>query len=630
MIKTNSKSVFGVIAGLVIALSLVIGAGVASALTVADIDMLAALGIISADKVASAKAALTTTQFAGLKIGSTGAEVIELQNKLISGGYLVMPAGVKTGYYGALTATAYAKYQAAQVVVTPVSTSTNSGSGKLNGDAGTLALTTYTTNVESKATESKSDVKILGFKAEASDSDISITNVKLTLDNENYTNSSKKLSNYIDSIDIYMGSKKVGSADASDFTRTSGSPETYTKAIALSNAVVKEGSANKQAFYVVVNSGSIDTDNLDARWKVVVDSVRYVDGSGVTMSDSYAGTLDKTFTYENSIANDNLSIKTSSKNPVASTIEVKKNDSTDGVLIGAFNLKADVDSSDIKINEIPVVLTFAANGTTSNKFAANVIDTLKLSIDGTSYDATLKTSDDNTLKGSGTSTYYVDLNDEDVTISAGDTAEVKIYADINEQDTNYANDTTVKASVDAAAIDAEGADTLGADQLDGSFTGKVQTLEVNAVGATLSSGTTVTTTGTSDSTASPVVKQKYVATFNFKVTASADQDIYLPLNTFAFGTAGTQGIEYTEYVNGVAIVNASLTSSADKGDNGYIVYAGDSETFTFKVTLEGNDANNVVDLTGIWYETTDSVANGTPAITTGLKYFEASGYMSKF
>lgn len=48
-----------------------------------------------------------------LGVGSTGADVVELQKILVAGGYLVMPAGVPMGTYGGLTVAAVRAYQRA-------------------------------------------------------------------------------------------------------------------------------------------------------------------------------------------------------------------------------------------------------------------------------------------------------------------------------------------------------------------------------------------------------------------------------------------------------------------------------------------------------------------------------------
>jgi len=499
--------------------------------------------------------------------------------------------------------------------------------GPLQGGAGTLDLTTTTTSVEGHATESKANVKVLGFKAEASGSDIALTNVKLVFKNcesgcdAAAETTSEKLTEYIDTVKVYMGTTQVGSADAADFTRDSGTPDTYTKTIALSGAVIRDG--DKNTFWVEVSSGSIDTDNLDALWNVDVDSIRYTDATGVILSDSYAGDLDKTFSYESASADDNIAIKTSTTNPDASTVEVKENDPVDDVLIGAFKLKVDTDSSDITLLEMPVVLHFAANGATADEFADNVISALNVKIDGTSYEADLTT--DSTSNGAGTATYTLDLNDSNVVIDSGDTVEVEIYADFNEQKTNYADGTTVYAVVDSNNFDAEGADTLAADEKDGTFTGEVQTLNLNAVNVALVSTPTLTlsTTGHDD------IASIYLAKFIFNVTAPEDFDIYLPADTFDFGTAGTEGIEYT-VSNDAPVTSAVLSSTADEGNHdNYLVSAGTTEKFTFSVYLEGDNSTDNVTIDGIWYTldtdqafTDGDVTDEEFTLTSGLDDFQ--------
>lgn len=67
-----------------------------------------ALGVVS---FAHAQANVAFTQ--DLTIGSTGSEVVALQQQLVAKGYLVMPAGTAYGYFGNLTKVALANWQAA-------------------------------------------------------------------------------------------------------------------------------------------------------------------------------------------------------------------------------------------------------------------------------------------------------------------------------------------------------------------------------------------------------------------------------------------------------------------------------------------------------------------------------------
>src|SRR5690348_8366524 len=66
--------------------------------------------------LASAQVATGFTFNNNLTIGSRGADVIQLQSFLEGQGQLVMPAGVAKGYFGALTRTALARYQAANAI----------------------------------------------------------------------------------------------------------------------------------------------------------------------------------------------------------------------------------------------------------------------------------------------------------------------------------------------------------------------------------------------------------------------------------------------------------------------------------------------------------------------------------
>ncbi len=62
----------------------------------------------------SAGASATFTM--NLTVGSTGSEVVALQQVLVAGGYLTMPAGVAMGTFGPLTKAAVAAWQAANGV----------------------------------------------------------------------------------------------------------------------------------------------------------------------------------------------------------------------------------------------------------------------------------------------------------------------------------------------------------------------------------------------------------------------------------------------------------------------------------------------------------------------------------
>ena len=99
-------------AGIAAGASLFLGAFVpmAGAVTIAELQaqinaLMAQLAVLQGSTV---PAGTTFTQ--NLTVGSRGAEVIALQQVLVSQGHLVMPAGVAMGYFGSLTKAAVAKW----------------------------------------------------------------------------------------------------------------------------------------------------------------------------------------------------------------------------------------------------------------------------------------------------------------------------------------------------------------------------------------------------------------------------------------------------------------------------------------------------------------------------------------
>jgi len=514
-----------------------------------------------------------------------------------------------------------AKANGGAVVTTPSTPTT--GSTTLKGGAGTLDLSSTSTGVKSDVKEDSTE-KILAFKAEADGSDIAVTNVKLVFAN-NSTTGSEKFTDYADEVKVFMGSTEVGSADASDFSKKAASQDEYSKTIALSNAVVKDG--DKNTFYVELTTGSIDSTDQAAHWVVNLETVRYTDGTGAIMSEDNLGGVfdtdttdyDATFGFKDSSYDDKITLKTSSSNPEASTVEVKTDDNTDEVLIGAFKLDVDDDSSDIQINELPIVVTFAGSDSDANS-PEDIIDTLTVKIDGEEYEADLDSETVSANDGDGN--YMVSFDDGDLVIDSGDVVEVKIYATFNDQENNYSDGTTVVATVAKAGIDAEGNDDV---TVSGSnFAGKIQTLRINAVNVALVSDPTLAVSTAGTDTKATV----YKANFVFNVTAPEDKDIYLPLDTFGFSSVA--GIPFTVTGDAYTIKSASLSSIADDEayyltNKGYLVAAGDTEKFTYSVFLTSTDGgSNKVTIDSIWYETEDAtkVIDGTTKITSGLTDFK--------
>jgi len=599
-----SKKILGVVTALVIVAAVLVGVNAqAQTVSCANIDaMLSALGVTDAAKVAQAKvafgcgaaapaAAVTFTR--SLTLGSTGADVTALQNWLISQGYQI-PAGA-TGYFGAQTAAAVKAYQVNKsiapavgyfgpvtmaavnaqaavppVVVVPPTTGGTTGS-TLEGGAGDLDVSKTSTDVESSLKEGEEGVNVLGIKAEADGSDIEVTSIKVTLMNASSTDgTSEKLTNYIDEVIIMLGDEEVGSVDADDFTKTSGTPDTFSKTISLNGAVIDENDDEK--IYVAVSAASnIDSDDLAADWNVVIDTIRFTDATGAILTASLSS-VDETgedFSFDAIDTDDKIDIKSSSANPDSETVLVEDDTVSEEILALVFKLDVDDDSADVMVTSIPVVLTVTAAGSNASSIE-DIIDEVIVTIDGTDYEADL--SGTGTISnGTGTATYTVDLDDDEFVIGGGDVEDVKVTLVFNEQDEegNYAENTTVTASVNPANIDAE---TDEDDIVVGGITKTGATLTLNTSAASVS-----VTSKTSEVNEAGTIG---TFSFTFKVEADGESEVVFDIDDVIYEILGPA----TDF--GTGSENLSLISGDAEDVAGTMTVEEDgTATFTLDVTI---------------------------------------------
>jgi peptidoglycan hydrolase-like protein with peptidoglycan-binding domain len=480
---------------------------------------------------------------------------------------------------------------------------TPSTPGSLQGGAGNLDLTSTSTDVEDDVEEGATE-KVYGMEASAEDSDIAITNVKVEITAVSGAYSTR-IEKYLDEVSVWLGDKKVGSADASDFNKDG---TTYSKSISLSGAVISED--DEENLYVGVTAlSSVDDDQQT--FTVSIDDVRYTDATGAILSDNGVGS--NVFGFDEEGVDDELTVKSSSANPDSATLRVDEDNKSDDFLVLAFNLDVDDKSSDIDINEIPVVVTL---GNTTGTIAST-INEVYVKVGSKEY------TGDRTGSGTGTtSTFVVDF-DDNFTIDSGDMEEVKVYVVFNKQDGNYATGTTVSASVTGTAIDAEGADDLTSSNLSGTASGKTHSLEIDAPMFDLSSKSFALSQSI-DGTATGQ-EDVFLAKFSFEVTAD-DEDIYLPFST----TSGSGSVQYT--ITGGATVDSVILDSDDSDieeTSSYKVDAGSTEKFTLSFYVRGNNAANKIEVTGFGTSTADD-STREDLITSGITDFKTNSvYLAK-
>ncbi|MBY0376545.1 peptidoglycan-binding protein [Patescibacteria group bacterium] len=451
--------------------------------------------------------------------------------------------------------------------------SSGTSSGSLTGGAGDVTSFAPTSSgTETTVGEGKTE-NVLGFDIKADDnSDLSITSAKvvLTLDN----NGSTRLERYLDSVSIMQGSNKVGSVDASDFSRT-GAVSTAT--ISLSNAVVKAGV--KTRFYVAFKAlSNIDGDDIDNTIDAELTQVRFNDATGAILTATPDSSVDDTVDFESSSVSDELKLQSSSASPAAANVQVSDTTSTDDVLLGAFKLKAGSDSSDVNVLTIPVDVTITdpASGL-STATADKVLTDLWLQVGSTVYDDSTASSehDDAINNTSVTTTYTFNIDEGDLEIGSGDTTEIKIYAKLAKTDTNYDEGTILSTFVDGSTLDVENTDgdtvTVSGSS---SVTTENQTLRVNGADIEYVSSTS---TAANDSNTSRDF------TLVFDVTAIGDD---ITVDRTNVDSSSTTGVQYIVSGTGTVDVNAaSLSSTANLNGNIYTVYAGQTKRFTLTVNV---------------------------------------------
>lgn len=479
-------------------------------------------------------------------------------------------------------------------------TTTTTTTTTLTGTSGEISdinqLSQYSNEEVGEGTE---DVKILGFDVEASkDGDVKLNSIKLTFDsNGNNSADSDRIADYLDTVKVLMGTKEIGSASLSDFNKDS--TGVYSKTITLTDAIVKAEVTEK--FYVSVDavsnldSGDIDFDS----WTIAINNLRYQDGSGVvTTVDSadtlLAGNMDYdaagdgvgiAFVSFSTASDIELKISLDSSSPDSQVVEVSTtNDTSDVVLLkGKMKLTGD---SDVTLDAVPVTFTIA-----NETDISAVTPTVKLTIDGQEFSESVSDTDTSEV---------VVFDNLDLTIEAGDTVDFTVSADLNDiEASTFDEGTTLTATLgetetDLATFDAlnEAGDALADDEKTGTATGEAQAfysqgIKVSLVSVTNSAVSQAEVENTTDSV---------TITYKFDVTAFG-APIYVDgtVTEDGDGTYGDgQGVSYYSTradtgadATSLTTIAAALTSTeaTSSSNTTWLVDEDTTDTFTFTATM---------------------------------------------
>ena len=584
--KIKMKKLTRFLGVMIIAAAIAVGS-TAHALTQAQANaIIAALGltgsqasVIQALVVGGGSTVVSTTFTSNLTIGSTGSEVVALQDLLISRGHLVMPAGVSKGYFGPLTQQALAKMQAANgispavgyfgpitrnfvnslvVVTPPTTTPTTPTTPALQGGAGAINVSNTSVDVESEVSEGSSE-NVLAFRVEAEDSDVQILNIRVVVKNTDAPNSNRRPDRYLDEIAIYMGSKKVGSVDPRDLTRDG---NVYSRNVSLDNAIVREGASNRATFYVVFKAlNNIDSlDMATASFDVDVENIRFKDGSGaiLTAGTNPAGVSGVTFTDPASQGDVRIRISLGSGNPTERTIQVNEFSTTNNVTLLEFRLKAEARDMLVESLDVDLVSTLS--------------DLDEILADVKLMRGTTTLADVSSFASSTTETITFDLYD-DLEIDEDETVTLKVVARLLKKDGNFVNGATLRASLDNSSVIAEDQQGNSITNFTGSANGYEQKLLVEGAEIEFVSSASSATNNTNTSRDFTLV---------FDVTA-VGQDVTVNRTSFT-----STGVEFTVEGAGTNTTSQSLSSNASLSGGVYTVFEGQTRRFTLTVNVTTN------------------------------------------
>ncbi len=441
--------------------------------------------------------------------------------------------------------------------------------GGLNGTVGSLDYSLVSSLSNEEVGEDASDVKVAGLELDAdnSDSDVRITSVKLVFAQGTATNDD--FDEFADDVTVWLGSTKVGSADASEFN----DDNDYTKTITLNNAVV-DMDDSEDLVVAVSGVSNVDSGDEGDTWTVDFRQIRFVDAQGATTTEDPTESP-VTFSFLSFASANDVELKASLNSDEddindAHNLVVDDNDETDNVAILAFTLEAAGDS-DINVSEIPVKLT-------TNDLISDVVQSVDL------YHGTTKIGSEDASAAATTET--ITFDDLDIDIDAGDEEEFTVKVTLYNTDDYTDGSTTLKAELTSTQVDAidaedETGEEVSTTDLTGTALGGTHTLSTTE--ATIDV-TNVTEVGTSTD-ADDAYEQ---GTFTFYVTISAengavDVDAASIDETLIDPAANTVGLT-------MQIANLDGDATENTAGTDYTVEDGEENTFAIIYTIDPDAA----------------------------------------
>jgi peptidoglycan hydrolase-like protein with peptidoglycan-binding domain len=631
---------------------------------------LLAIGVASLAFAAIASAA---TFSANLTVGSTGTDVVNLQNALVAGGFSIpaISSGAATpGYFGSQTKDAVMAYQTARGipntgfvgpltraalnagpasagtacpagftctannVVTPVcpvgfTCTANNGTtlpgataGIMTpGVAGTLAVSLWNSPSNGTTVYKGQSYDVVAYKLQASASDMAVGSISLDFDT--------RLWLYAGSITLKDDTGavvgQVSNLNSSNFSElTVGSD--YRISIPITNYVVK----STQTRYITANVSFLPTSDRQSGYiGVTTAQIRSVDGTGVTdnqivgLATNTGGVNDancsnatacRTFDYLGSGAG-SVVVTVDGSSPLAGLVQLSTGGQTTGVPLAVYDIKSQNAPSVLRAITF-VVATRGTGKTPSDLFAQYNLKINDQVIGANSVSAPV---------AAGANSYVstvVFTNFGSINLAADTYMPVTLQANI-QSDTNNALDGTI-ASTSLTVSGTVGANGNNPDVEDQSYStlgvnqGIFISSDLTFSGSSATLSNLVATLGSpiTSNVASVAITTGYNVTFGFTLTAG-NSTLYLSSNTnTALGTTSTG---FAGNTASLPLSGATANPGNLAGDTAvtttagyYVIPAGSSRQFTFQGSMKdsGNGTFHTFSINAVNYGTTTTALTG--------------------
>lgn len=606
----------------------------------AQIDaLMAQIAALKGDTATTPKADSAACTFTrALTVGSQGADVKCLQDYLTPKYFT--NAGGSTGYFGSVTAAAVAAWQTANGVTPaagyfgPVSQAKytalmattpdtdDSDSDDEDTDSAELSGEASLDNVEvadgedaDDVEEGSEDVQVAEITVEFADGDAMITRLDIALDATTDGNDDVDPWDTFEEVSLWVDGDEVAREDASDEDNYLDEDLGTMRFSGLDITAMED---EEVTIVVAVSVGnSVDGVSDGADWDVAATGLRFVDADDVTSTETSAFDLQTAassysadsaeFTIDEAGAGDDLDLESSNEDPEATTFALDEDDNTEEAIF-AFDLSADDSDGDIDLNEVQVEVFVLGDGTSVD----TLVNDFRLEIGDDSFDAESYT-------GTGSSTILTFDIDGDVTVEADDMVTAMLYADFENMDNADLEGSQIYATTSAVGIDAEGVEDVTVDG--GNITGETHTLRTEGLDVTKKQfDVNARTIDGSDND---------YGEYEIEVDITAFGETLYIANTgvaaFTYQIENSAGSAVTNSAANFTATSSTISSDADVQSGYYRIDADETETFTFRVTVNPVAGGEGVDyrvqfLTVIFNDTADAVTPSSETLTPASQY----------